>query len=159
MSCPSANDFCKENKRTTLSAEDVIDALRELEFDDLIEPLKAFLEQQKVARAEKAASKKAAAAADAKGGEAAANGHGENKANGEVSGDKPVDAAESPEAAAAGAAKPGTDPGQGEVDVAGRDDDDEPMKVAGEDEAGVDADGDEEEAMVKETDATAPTKA
>jgi histone H3/H4 len=39
-----ANDLCKEAKRQTISAEDVLAALTELEFDEFIEPLKEALE-------------------------------------------------------------------------------------------------------------------
>uniref|UniRef100_A0A7S2DWQ9 Transcription factor CBF/NF-Y/archaeal histone domain-containing protein n=1 Tax=Octactis speculum TaxID=3111310 RepID=A0A7S2DWQ9_9STRA len=38
-----ANDFCKEGKRSTISSADVLAALRELEFHDLIGPLEEFL--------------------------------------------------------------------------------------------------------------------
>lgn len=39
----SANDFCREGRRTTISANDVYQALRELDFEEFVEPLKAFL--------------------------------------------------------------------------------------------------------------------
>lgn len=42
----SANDICKESKRQTINAEDVFKALEEIEFPELIEPLKASLEGQ-----------------------------------------------------------------------------------------------------------------
>jgi len=38
-----ANDFCKENKRSTISSADVMSAMRELEFHDLMGPLEEFL--------------------------------------------------------------------------------------------------------------------
>lgn len=42
--CPySANEICQESRRSTVNAEDVIKALEEMEFDDLIEPLKEAL--------------------------------------------------------------------------------------------------------------------
>lgn len=40
-----ANDICKENKRQTLHASDVLSALRELDFEDFEKPLEEFLEQ------------------------------------------------------------------------------------------------------------------
>ena len=43
----TAHEFCKERKRSTLSGDDVVDALAELEFDEMIEPLKAFREEIK----------------------------------------------------------------------------------------------------------------
>mmetsp|Transcript_7919 Transcript_7919/g.9089 ORF Transcript_7919/g.9089 Transcript_7919/m.9089 type:complete len:134 (+) Transcript_7919:164-565(+) len=51
-----ANDFCKENRRQTLSASDVIDALKEIDFDEFVEPLEKCLAVQ---RAETQARKKA----------------------------------------------------------------------------------------------------
>eukprot|EP00798_Chlamydomonas_sp_ICE-L_P028997 gene28997-32189_t len=39
-----SNDICKEHKRQTISADDVLKALEELEFDQLLPPLKEFLE-------------------------------------------------------------------------------------------------------------------
>lgn len=42
----SANDICKESKRQTINAEDVFKALEEIEFPELIEPVKASLEGQ-----------------------------------------------------------------------------------------------------------------
>ncbi|KAK4369470.1 hypothetical protein RND71_013262 [Anisodus tanguticus] len=42
----TANDICKESKRQTINAEDVFKALEEIEFPELIEPLKASLEGQ-----------------------------------------------------------------------------------------------------------------
>lgn len=41
----SANEYCKEGKRQTLSARDVFDALRAVEFVDFIEPLEKCLEE------------------------------------------------------------------------------------------------------------------
>lgn len=40
----AANDICKEAKRQTISAEDVFTALQDLEFGELISPLKEALE-------------------------------------------------------------------------------------------------------------------
>lgn len=40
----TANDVCKEAKRQTISADDVVTALADIEFPELIEPLKQALE-------------------------------------------------------------------------------------------------------------------
>jgi len=63
-----ANDFCRESKRQTVSGSDVMMAISELEFHEMVEPLKEFLEQmraeataKKESRAEKAAAEEAAA--------------------------------------------------------------------------------------------------
>jgi DNA polymerase epsilon subunit 3 len=40
----TANDICKEKKRQTISADDVLQALQDLEFPELVEPLKEALE-------------------------------------------------------------------------------------------------------------------
>ncbi|CAM9460770.1 unnamed protein product [Choristocarpus tenellus] len=40
-----ANDFCRESKRQTISAQDVMQAIKELEFGELEEPLKEYLDQ------------------------------------------------------------------------------------------------------------------
>ncbi|KAK1288868.1 hypothetical protein QJS10_CPB19g00400 [Acorus calamus] len=39
-----ANDICKESKRQTLNADDVLKALEEIEFPEFVGPLKASLE-------------------------------------------------------------------------------------------------------------------
>lgn len=39
----TANDICKENKRQIVSAEDVFQALDDMEFPEFIEPLRSFL--------------------------------------------------------------------------------------------------------------------
>ncbi|CAN0531338.1 unnamed protein product, partial [Ectocarpus sp. 8 AP-2014] len=39
-----ANDFCREAKRQTISAQDVMQAIKELEFGELEEPLKEYLD-------------------------------------------------------------------------------------------------------------------
>lgn len=41
-----ANDICKESKRQTISADDVLKAIEEIEFPEFIEPLKASLDGQ-----------------------------------------------------------------------------------------------------------------
>lgn len=38
-----SNDFCQENKRSTISSADVIAALKELDFQDMAAPLEEFL--------------------------------------------------------------------------------------------------------------------
>lgn len=40
----TANDICKDAKRQTISADDVMTALNDLEFDEFVEPLKKCLE-------------------------------------------------------------------------------------------------------------------
>jgi DNA polymerase epsilon subunit 3 len=44
----AANDVCKEAKRQTVSADDVLAALADLEFDEFVEPLKEALEGEKM---------------------------------------------------------------------------------------------------------------
>lgn len=39
----SANDMCREGRRTTISANDVYQALRELDFEEFVGPLQTFL--------------------------------------------------------------------------------------------------------------------
>ena len=73
----AANDNCKDAKRQTISAEDVMTALNDLEFGDFVEPLKHALEAFKVENREKnakkaAASKKRKTEAPPAGGAAAA---------------------------------------------------------------------------------------
>ena len=68
----SANDFCKEGKRQTISAQDVIAALKELEFEEFVTPLEKFLEahrkQADEARTQKAAAKSGGGGAAASAG-------------------------------------------------------------------------------------------
>jgi DNA polymerase epsilon subunit 3 len=40
----TANDICKASKRQTISAKDVFEALSELDFDELEEPLREAME-------------------------------------------------------------------------------------------------------------------
>lgn len=40
----SASDMCKESNRQMINAEDVFNALEEIEFPEFIEPLRASLE-------------------------------------------------------------------------------------------------------------------
>ncbi|KAG6526109.1 hypothetical protein ZIOFF_016086 [Zingiber officinale] len=41
----TANDICKESKRQTINADDVLKALEEIDFVEFVEPLKASLEE------------------------------------------------------------------------------------------------------------------
>eukprot|EP00611_Tribonema_gayanum_P019562 TRINITY_DN340_c3_g1_i1.p2 TRINITY_DN340_c3_g1~~TRINITY_DN340_c3_g1_i1.p2 ORF type:complete len:160 (-),score=92.84 TRINITY_DN340_c3_g1_i1:483-962(-) len=63
-----ANDFCKDAKRQTISAQDVMSAIKELEFHDfedkLTEFLKAFREEAEKKKANKASSKRGREADD-----------------------------------------------------------------------------------------------
>ena len=60
-----SNDFCKESKRSTISSADVMAAIRELEFDDLIGPLEEFIHLYRTELNNKKESKREAAAAAA----------------------------------------------------------------------------------------------
>ncbi|KAK7855073.1 DNA polymerase II subunit B4 [Quercus suber] len=54
----TANDICKESKRQTINADDVLTALQEIEFSHFLGPLKASLHEFR----QKNAGKKAGAA-------------------------------------------------------------------------------------------------
>ncbi|CAN6197747.1 unnamed protein product [Urochloa humidicola] len=41
----TANDMCKESKRQTINADDVLKALDEMEFPEFVEPLRTSLEE------------------------------------------------------------------------------------------------------------------
>lgn len=41
----TANDICRESKRQTISAEDVLKAIEDIDFLEFLEPLKAALEE------------------------------------------------------------------------------------------------------------------
>ncbi|WOL03495.1 hypothetical protein Cni_G12215 [Canna indica] len=41
----TANDICKESKRQTMNADDVLKAIEEIDFPEFVEPLKASLEE------------------------------------------------------------------------------------------------------------------
>ncbi|CAN0413721.1 unnamed protein product, partial [Hapterophycus canaliculatus] len=58
-----ANDFCREAKRQTISAQDVMQAIKELEFGELEEPLKEYLDQYRREASAKKQSKAAMGAA------------------------------------------------------------------------------------------------
>lgn len=72
-----ANDFCKENKRSTISSSDVLAAIKELEFHDLTGPLEDFLEHYRkelnLKKEHQIANRQAAAAAGAAAGAMAVN--------------------------------------------------------------------------------------
>jgi DNA polymerase epsilon subunit 3 len=57
----AANDNCKDAKRQTISADDVMSALNDLEFGELVEPLKQSLEAFKAENREKNKKKQEAA--------------------------------------------------------------------------------------------------
>lgn len=44
MLSSTANEFCKESKRQTISADDVFKALEDLEFEEFVKPLKDHLD-------------------------------------------------------------------------------------------------------------------
>ncbi len=48
-----ANDYARGKKRTTINTGDVLAAMKELEFEELIEPLQEFLEAFKVEEEQK----------------------------------------------------------------------------------------------------------
>lgn len=54
-----ANEYAKDAKRSTIFKQDILNALRELDFDEFVPPLEAFLEQyQKDQEERKKISKK-----------------------------------------------------------------------------------------------------
>ncbi|CAN0253994.1 unnamed protein product, partial [Phaeothamnion confervicola] len=62
-----ANDFCRDAKRQTISAADVLQAVQELEFSELEEPLREYLELfRRDANAKKASKSSAAGGSAAK---------------------------------------------------------------------------------------------
>ncbi|KAJ8551996.1 hypothetical protein K7X08_028439 [Anisodus acutangulus] len=77
----TANDICKESKRQTINAEDVFKALEEIEFPELIEPLRASLEvfREKNSKRKSASSKSAESNKKAKLKESVENGKGKMK--------------------------------------------------------------------------------
>ena len=51
-----SNDFCKDRKRSTIMTPDVIEALKELEFSEFIEPLEKYIatfKQEQMAKKQK----------------------------------------------------------------------------------------------------------
>jgi len=62
-----ANDFSRDGKRATVTANDVYAALKELDFEEMIEPLQDFLRrsnEEKKSKAESKASRKREEAAE-----------------------------------------------------------------------------------------------
>eukprot|EP00191_Tetraselmis_sp_GSL018_P014419 CAMPEP_0177581974 /NCGR_PEP_ID=MMETSP0419_2-20121207/2452_1 /TAXON_ID=582737 /ORGANISM="Tetraselmis sp., Strain GSL018" /LENGTH=181 /DNA_ID=CAMNT_0019071089 /DNA_START=302 /DNA_END=843 /DNA_ORIENTATION=- len=59
----TANDICRESKRQTISGRDVIAALEDLDFKELVEPLKEAMEDFKQAKANADRAKKSKTAA------------------------------------------------------------------------------------------------
>ncbi|WVZ63154.1 hypothetical protein U9M48_012812 [Paspalum notatum var. saurae] len=49
----TANDMCKESKRQTINADDVLKALDEMEFPEFVEPLKTSLQEFRNKNADK----------------------------------------------------------------------------------------------------------
>ncbi|XP_066399116.1 DNA polymerase II subunit B4-like [Miscanthus floridulus] len=49
----TANDMCKESKRQTISADDVLKALDEMEFSEFVEPLRTSLQEFRNKNADK----------------------------------------------------------------------------------------------------------
>lgn len=54
----TANDICRESKRQTMSADDVMKAVEEIEFVELIDPLRSSLEGYRKANEIKKAEKR-----------------------------------------------------------------------------------------------------
>ena len=85
----SANDLAKEARRTTVTAQDVLHALRDLEFDDFLPAaeacLHAYREQEKQKSLENAAKRavKGAGGADEAGAEGE-EGEAEDEEGGET---------------------------------------------------------------------------
>ncbi len=52
-----ANDFARENKRQTITANDILAAVKELDFDEFSPQLTSFIEQHRVAEKKKKADK------------------------------------------------------------------------------------------------------
>jgi histone H3/H4 len=46
----TSNDICKEKKRQTIGADDVLQALEDLDFDDLVAPLQVALDGEEARR-------------------------------------------------------------------------------------------------------------
>ncbi|GAB2214853.1 hypothetical protein Droror1_Dr00019218 [Drosera rotundifolia] len=51
----TANDICKESRRQTINAEDVLKAVEEIEFPEFVEPLRASLAEFRKRNAQKRA--------------------------------------------------------------------------------------------------------
>jgi DNA polymerase epsilon subunit 3 len=73
-----ANDFSKESKRSTIQTQDVINALKELDFGELQAPLEEFLEAyRKELNEAKKQPKEKKASGSAEGGENDGDGDGD----------------------------------------------------------------------------------
>ncbi|KAJ7544565.1 hypothetical protein O6H91_09G083000 [Diphasiastrum complanatum] len=59
----TANDICRESRRQTINADDVLKALEEIEFQEFVEPLKASLEEYRKENVSKKSDCKKKAAA------------------------------------------------------------------------------------------------
>ncbi|GAB2274602.1 DNA polymerase II subunit B4 [Dionaea muscipula] len=80
----TANDICKESRRQTINADDVLKALEEIEFSEFVEPLRASLSEfRKKNAGKRAGSAKAKEGTNKKrrtGKEAVAENGGEDQA-------------------------------------------------------------------------------
>jgi len=54
----ASNAYCKDSKRQTLNAKDVLDALGAIEFDEFVEPLQACLDEMRHTHAQKKKARK-----------------------------------------------------------------------------------------------------
>jgi len=82
-----ANDFSRESKRSTIFAQDIKHALRELDFEDFEAPLEEFLELYRKAQKDAAEGKlvtKTLAATGGDEGEGEGDGEGEDDAEAEA---------------------------------------------------------------------------
>eukprot|EP00471_Norrisiella_sphaerica_P001487 CAMPEP_0184482284 /NCGR_PEP_ID=MMETSP0113_2-20130426/3845_1 /TAXON_ID=91329 /ORGANISM="Norrisiella sphaerica, Strain BC52" /LENGTH=124 /DNA_ID=CAMNT_0026861917 /DNA_START=256 /DNA_END=630 /DNA_ORIENTATION=- len=57
-----ANEICQERKKSTISAQDVLAAVREIEMEDFLPSLEKYLEEYRASNATKKRSKAAAKA-------------------------------------------------------------------------------------------------
>lgn len=62
----AANEHCRKAKRSTVTADDILAAVEELEFEELVEPLAAFLKAHRKEKEAKPKKKQAKDAKDAK---------------------------------------------------------------------------------------------
>ncbi len=97
----AANDIRKQTKRSTITSEDIIAALRDIDFESLIDPVSAFCQLTRMQNKEKRAAVKARKtfrqeAAEAAGSDeaAAGEGNGNGAGAGEEDGDDATDAGE-----------------------------------------------------------------
>ncbi|KAA8544248.1 hypothetical protein F0562_022260 [Nyssa sinensis] len=92
----TANDICKESKRQTINADDVLKALEEIEFPEFVGPLKASLEEfrQKNAKRKSGSSKAKEVNKKSKKTEQPMENGGEGKQDGDESNEDEGDAPE-----------------------------------------------------------------